>query len=237
MRPTHVPARSSRLAGVAGALLLQGGFLFLFLASMPALRPPPELGRELNLLLTPFRPPSSPPRQPQGAIGPVTVTPPLFVVPNMPSNALTRPFLPATPGITSFGQALNGCAPEKYASLPPDQQANCPRPGAGVAIQEFPNLMGSPSDVKDDAHWAAELARKKSPAWLPCTVAVGGGAGFNFLCLAAKIADGSITDPHTWPIYETEQLTPIELYKIEQAYDAWNKEHPASALQPAKPPK
>ena len=154
MRPTHAPARSSRLAGAAGALLLQGGFLLLFLASMPALRPPPEIGRELSLLLPRFRPAPSPPRQPQGTPGPVTVTRPLVLAPpNMPSNALTYPLQPALPGIGAFGQALNNCAPEKYSSLPPDQQARCPRPGAGVAIQELPNLMGTRPEAKDEAFW------------------------------------------------------------------------------------
>jgi hypothetical protein len=89
LRANQAPARSSRLAGAAGALALQGGFLLMFLASMPALRPPPEIGRELSLILPRFRPPLSPLPQPQGAPGPVTVTPPLFLAPpNMPSNAL-----------------------------------------------------------------------------------------------------------------------------------------------------
>ena len=230
MRPTHTPARSSRLAGAAGTLLLQAGFLLMFLASMPALRPPPELGRELNLILPRFRPPSSPPQQPQGMPRPVTVTPPLFLAPpDMPNNALTRPILPAAPGIGTFGQALNGCAPETYNNLTPDQRARCPRPGAGVAIREEPNLMGTPSPVKDEAHWAAELARKKSPPWLPCTMAIGNAVGFSLVCLASKIADGSVTDPRTWPIYETKQLAPEDFYKVQQAYDAWNGAHPAQA--------
>jgi hypothetical protein len=217
------------LAGAVGALLLQGGFLLMFLASMPALRPPPEIGRELSLLLPRFRPPlpQPAPRQPQDTPGPVTVTRPLFLAPpNTPSNAL--PLQPALPGIETFGQALNNCAPEKYSSLPPDQQARCPRPGAGVAIQEVPNLMGSPS-VKDEAYWQAEWAREKSPLLLPCTSSVGGGPGFSFVCLGMKLANGSLTNPRTWPIYETKQLAPNELYKIEEAYDAWHKEHPAAA--------
>ena len=228
MRPTRAPARSSRLAGAAGALLLQGGFLLMFLASMPVLRPPPQIGRELSVILPRFHPALPQPSRLEGLPGLVTVTPPLFLAPNMPSNALTRPVLPVAPGIATFGQALNNCAPEKYSSLPPDQQARCPRPGAGVAIQEFPNLMGSPS-VKDEAYWQAEWAREKSPPWLPCTTSVGGGPGFSFLCLGAKILDGSLTDPRTWPVYEIKHLAPNELYKIEEAYDAWHKEHPVAA--------
>jgi hypothetical protein len=231
LRPSHVPAHSSRLAGAAGALLLQGGFLLMFLSSMPAFRPPPVIGRELSLILPRFRPASPLVRRPQDTPSLVTVTPPLFLAPNMPSNALTRPVLPAAPGIATFGQALNNCAPEKYSSLPPDQQARCPHPGAGVAIQEFPNLMGTPSDVKDEARWQAEWARETSPLWLPCT----GTIGFiDFICLARTIANGSLTDPRSWPIYEIKQLPPDDFYKIEQAYDAWNKEHPDSAPENAR---
>ena len=54
---------------------------------------------------------------------------------------------------------------------------------------------------------------------------VGGALAFDLVCLASKFADGSLADPRTWPIYETKQLALIEFYKIDQAYDAWNKEH------------
>ena len=165
MRANQAPARSSRLAGAAGALLLQGGFLLMFLASMPVLRPPPEIGRELSLFLPRFRPLSSSMRPPQETPGPVTVTPPLFLAPpNTPSNALTQPLQPALPGIGTFGQALNNCAPEKYSSLPPDQQARCPRPGAGVAIQELPNPLGPPRTAKDEAKWQEQWDEKH---WMP----------------------------------------------------------------------
>lgn len=235
MRPTQTPARSSRLAGAAGALLLQGGFLLMFLASMPALRPPPELGHELNLILPRLRPPSSSPQRPQGVPGPVTVTPPLFLAPpNIPSNALTRPILPAAPGIATFGQALNGCAPEKYSSLPPDQQARCPRPGEGMAIQEAPNLMGSPSHVKDEAHWANTFAHERSPLLLP-------GASQNGFGISVGIdsdgkgtglaAQGAFNSPENFPLYDIKQYGRGDFYKIEQAYDAWNKEHPDKVVQ------
>ena len=135
----------------------------MFLASMPALRPPPEIGRELSLIL----PASGQPRRYRANRRICRAghgDPALFLAPpNTPSNALTRPILPTAPGIATFGQALNNCAPEKYSSLPPDQQARCPRPGAGVAIQEFPNLIGSPS-AKDEAYWQEQWDEAH---WMP----------------------------------------------------------------------
>jgi hypothetical protein len=120
------------------------------------------------------------------------------------------------------GRRLNNCAPENYANLPEDQRAKCQHPGAGVAIQQLPNLMGSPSHVKDEAHWQTELARKQSPTLLPC------GGFINVACLLGKIADGTWTDygdPRTWPNYAVKQLAPEDFYKIEKEYDDCHKDH------------
>ena len=48
MLTVRAPARFSQLTGAAGALLLQGGFVLLFLYSMPQISRPIETGRELN---------------------------------------------------------------------------------------------------------------------------------------------------------------------------------------------
>jgi hypothetical protein len=217
--------RSSRLAGAAGALLLQGGFVLLFLSSMPNVRPPRDLGRELTVILRPMPKPVPPSAAPTRA-GLKSATPLIQSIPQLVAPAARTAPPAAIPDIQNFGQALNGCALERYNSLTPDRRARCPRPGEGVAIQEEPNLMGAPSHVKDEAYWQAEWAREKSPIWLPCT-----GGFIDFICLAQKIANGSLADPRTWPIYETKQLAPGDFYKIEQAYDAWNKEHPVKAAQ------
>ena len=110
MRPAQTPAGSSRLAGAAGALLLQGGFLLLFLASMPALHPPVPLQRELSLILSRRFAPL--PSLLQTAPGPSRVAPPPNLSP--PSPLITAPLLPE-PGVPDFstrlqalGQALNG---------------------------------------------------------------------------------------------------------------------------------
>jgi hypothetical protein len=221
------------LAGAAGALLLQGGFLLLFLASMPQIAPPLAPGRELVFILphipTPLR--AAPPRaRTRGPSRPVAA--PAAPSLQIPSPAIVPPS--AIPGLRDFGQALNGCSPEQYRNLPPDQQAHCRRPGEGVTIAELPNLMGSPSHVKDEAHWEAELARKQSPIWLPCFGPINGVPSINFICIAGMAAKGQLTDPRSWPIYQTKQLAREDFYKIEQTYDAWNKEH-LGAPQTASP--
>jgi hypothetical protein len=97
--------------------------------------------------------------------------------------------------------------------------------------------MGSPSHVQDEAHWTAELARKQAPLWLPCTMVIRSAAGVDFLCIARKLADGTLTDPHTWPLYKTQTLPPNELYKIEERYAAWHKAHDDKQKpEPAPPP-
>jgi hypothetical protein len=140
-----------RLTGAAGALLLQGGFLFLFLYSMPRFSRPIEAGRELIFVL--HRPPPPAPSPLPGTppqVGPAPVRP----APSLPqAPALNIPSAPALPDISGFGQALNDCAPEKYSSLRPEQKARCPKPGAGVAIQELPKLLGPLPQAKDEALW------------------------------------------------------------------------------------
>jgi hypothetical protein len=149
---THslAPRRSSRLAGAAGALLLQGGFAFLFLYSMPRLKPPLELGRELTLALprlTQARPsPTAPSVRLRTGL-------PAPIIQNVPEVAAPAAPAPTISDLSNFGQALNGCALEKYNSLTPEQRARCPRPGAGVAIQEAPNLSGTRPEAKDEALW------------------------------------------------------------------------------------
>jgi hypothetical protein len=142
---------------------LQGGFLLLFLASTPIFRPPPQIGRELSLILPRLVLPRPSPKRPDGLPGPVTVTPAL----PLPPNAITRaPQAPnaALSGIQGFGQALNGCAPEKYASLPPDLKARCPKPGDGVAIQKEPGLGPVRPEAKDEALWQEQWDEKH---WMP----------------------------------------------------------------------
>ena len=212
---------SQRIASAAVALLLQAGFLLLLLQAVELSPVRKELSREVTLtflrLPTVRRPPTAP-----ALPGIPSLIRPQAVPPALPSP-LAIPLVP--PGaIRGFGQALNGCAPENYENLSPDQKAHCIRPGAGVAVQQAPNLMGSPSHVKDEARWREEWAREQSPALLPC------GGFVNVACLLGKIADGSLSDfgdPTLWPRYAVKQIPPEDFYKIEQTYKDWHAAHAA----------
>ncbi|HEX4106322.1 MAG TPA: hypothetical protein VHX92_08840 [Rhizomicrobium sp.] len=204
------------------ALALQISFLLLL--AQAVLKPSlvvRQLARELTLTLHPLPMPRLP--APTRAVAPqITVIRPDVTAPaQAPSSSSVIPIVPLG-ALQGFGQALNNCAPENYANLPEDKKALCSRPGAGVAVQQAPNLMGVPSHVKDEAHWQAELGHEQSATLLPC------GGFLNIACLLGKIADGTLSDygdPRTWPTYETKQLQPEDFYKIQQAYDDWHKAH------------
>lgn len=226
---------SERVAVTAAALLLQAGFLLLLLQALRVAPLRKEISREFTLILPRLRtPPPAPASGPRAPGIPSMVRPLLIPLSPIPPSAI--PLAPPS-SIQGFGQALNNCAPENYANLTEDQKALCRRPGEGVAVQEAPPLMGTPSQVKDPARWANALAHEQSPPWIPCSIAVqtpafdgggqqgGSGLGFNPLCLVQKFADGSLTDPMRWPTYQVKQLQPEDFYQIEQTYQQWHADH------------
>ena len=130
-------------------------------------------------------------------------------------------------GLAGFGQALFGCAPEHYADLTPDQRARCPKPGEGLANKEQPDLMSTPSHVKNNARWANAMAHKQTLPMLP------GGMLFPLVALGA-VLDGSISepnsafrDPEQWPSErDPGQFMPHNPRDQERELDAWHKDHP-----------
>lgn len=222
IRTPPIRQPGQRAVALSIALALQITFLLLLIQAIEKARPAlrSSFSRELTLILprpAPARPASRPRASGIPAIIRPNVTPPMIIAP-APQAA---PLIPPS-SLKGFGQALNDCAPQNYDNLPGEKKALCARPGEGVAVQQAQNLMGAPSAVKDEAHWQAELARKQSPALLPCN-------GFlNVACLLAKIADGSLTDygdPRTWPNYAIKQLQPEDFYTIEQSYNEWHAAH------------
>jgi hypothetical protein len=234
MLPDAFESRSARLSDRANsamlALAVQAGFLAVLLVSFEGTAPQQESVQETILLLhtTQRSAPATidarvPKRQPQRM--------PFTVVPQVARPTSSAPITTVPPSsLSGFGMSLFGCAPEHYADLPPDERAHCPKPGEGMGVNQPPDLMGHPSHVKDEARWEAELARNKSAAWLPCTVAIhtplGSAPGFNLACVDTMVGQGTLTNPHDWPIYETKKYPAETLYKVQQAYDAWNSDHP-----------
>lgn len=155
----------SRTGGAALALLVQVLFLWalLFTTMRHAER---TAGRETILILHP-----TPRAQPSTIDARGVATPRIApvrspLVPNLSSPA--PPVLAAPSGIAGFGRSLFGCAPERYADLPPDEKARCPKPGEGLAVNPPPDLLNPPkSHAKYESLWQEELAERQ---WLPmCT--------------------------------------------------------------------
>ncbi|HEU0096604.1 MAG TPA: hypothetical protein VFQ52_09120 [Rhizomicrobium sp.] len=229
---------SDRLIGSAAAIALQAGFLLLLLQSVHILTPPAKLAQEMTLFLPRPRPQPVQQAAPRAATPPIVQTIPDITLPPPPNGAV-----PSTADVQGLGRALFGCAPEAYANLPPEERAHCPKPGNSLALQRAPDIYGAPSHAKDEAHWAAELAREKSAPWLPCTEVIttitrGSLHAFDLKCLAPLFTSGAIADPHSWQVYDTGAMAPEDLYKLRQAYDAWHRKHDpgkASANSPPRP--
>jgi hypothetical protein len=160
------PPHFSRFAGASGALLLQGALLFLFLYSMPRIHRPVETVREMMLVFRhPALPPPPPVPEPERQAPLLTPAPlapaPLFV----PLPSASAPSVFAVPDLKSFGEALNGCAPEIYYRLTPEKQALCPHPGGSMAqgtqIDIAPRSHAGDAvtwqEDWDEQHWAAGL--------------------------------------------------------------------------------
>lgn len=211
-----------RAQGAVLALLVQASFLLMVLLSPSRLAPPHNPARETILLLHPL---PKIPSQTIDARGAALRRPAPMQIPILPNFA--PPVLAPPSGIIGFGRSLFGCPPERYADLPPDEKAHCPKPGEGLAVNQPPDLMGGPSHVKDNPRWANAMAHKQTLPMLP------GGMLFPLVALGA-VLDGSISepnsafrDPEQWPNErDPRQFMPHSLHEQERIYDAWRKDHP-----------
>ncbi len=220
--------RTGRLPAVLLTVLLHGVLLALLVYSFQRFVAPRGPARETLLRLPRLIEPK--PRTIDARGNPRSNTgPPLFVPPERPARAPPNAANP--PDVRALGRALFNCTPEAYANMAREQRVRCERPGEGMAMLEPPNLMGTRSHVKDEAHWQAEWAREQSPVVLPCL------GGLNVLCLLKVIATGDfseVTDPRKWPTYEVKQIPPEDFRKIEAAYDSWHRVHREANLAPAQ---
>jgi hypothetical protein len=229
LQPSSVRDRLKRdhLAGGVLALLVQAGFLLLVLLSPSHSTRPASPARETLLFFPPLAVPAPSTIDARGPrrkhIAPSNTLPVLTIA--SPTVAAS-PLAPSS-GLAGFGQALFGCAPEHYADLAPDQRAHCPKPGEGLANKEQPDLMGTPSHVKDNVRWANAMAHKQTLPMLP------GGMLFPLVALGA-VLDGSISEPNSsfrdleqWPDErDPRQFMPHSLDEQEHIYDVWRKDHP-----------
>ena len=160
-------AWQSRGTGAILALLVQA--LFLWALWFATIRHSERTaGRETILVLhpTPRVEPST--IDARGAVARRIAPMQTPILPNLAPPVPGPPALAPPSGIAGFGRSLFGCVPERYADLPPDEKAHCPKPGESMAVNQPPDLLNSPkSHSKDEALWQEELAERR---WMPmCT--------------------------------------------------------------------
>ena len=165
-RLNRARAPRDRTSGAALALLVQAGFVMMILLSPQRPVPPRSMAHETILLLRPLPTPQT--IDARGAAARRTAPAQIPILPNLAPPVLTPPVLAPPSGIAGFGRSLFGCAPERYADLPPDEKAHCPKPGEGLAVNQPPDLLNPPkSHAKDEALWLEEQAERR---WMPmCT--------------------------------------------------------------------
>jgi hypothetical protein len=151
-----------RLTSVTIAVLLQMGFVTIFIYSLPLLAPPKKPALEMTFYLPRLR------QAPKAGAAPRRVRPsPSLPIPNSQRPALPPIAMPPpTADVQAFGNALFGCAPENLGKLTPEQRTHCsgfaPAPHGSAAATEPPSL------VKDLPRREAELAARNTPARVPC---------------------------------------------------------------------
>jgi hypothetical protein len=108
-----------------------------------------------------------------------------------PSEPLTPTVPTPTPDIRGFGQALVGCAPEKFTNLDDAQQSRCRKFGAlpshDPSAMDYADHSG---EVRGAKRWEQELARKKAPLLLPCGNSKALDPIYTGACIIANIANG-----------------------------------------------
>jgi hypothetical protein len=173
--------RPSNRRRVAGALLVVLLHFLLLLAVLHAVirRPSLPLRGELVFVLPHLLQPARttraplPPRPPARMTLPLHALPP--VIPSLPAVAPSRLAAPqAQPDLRGLGQSLFGCAPENLATLTPQQQMRC---GSAFAPpDQTQELIHPHSNVSDPDLRAVEMAKKNTPAHVPCTSIASQGA-------------------------------------------------------------
>ena len=154
-KPARARLIRDRSGGIVLALLVQTGFVLIMLLSSqylaPLRRPAPE-----TILLLHSLPKVAPRTIDARGARPRALPMQTPILPNIAPSPLAPPS-----GIAGFGRSLFGCAPERYADLPPEERAHCPKPGEGMAINQPPDLLNPPkSRAKDEALWLEEQAEK-----------------------------------------------------------------------------
>jgi len=201
------PAWQTRAGGAVLALLVQAALIAVAILSLTR---PAFLSRVTHETILLLRPTTKPHVTSIDARGPPSAraAPSPKITPRENAPSENAPSLPA-PDLQGFGRSLFGCAPERYADLPPEERAHCPKPGEGMARE--PDLLNTPrSHARDEPYWQEQFRRARV-VYGVCS----GGAKPTALCLLDQA--------------RAEQ-------QREQEFDQQMVDRKAAALQESKPP-
>jgi len=155
-----VSVQRDRVVGLTIALLLQAGFVALLLQSLHV-NVAKRLGPQEWIMFLP-KLPAPPPEKtvPRIRARPLEVPLPTVNIPRL------EPAPPAA-ALKDLGRELFGCAPEKFSTLSPEDQAKCR--GFGILPSDGNTVAALRSHVRDPARRTAELAARRAPARVDCT--------------------------------------------------------------------
>jgi hypothetical protein len=164
-----------RLAGATIAVMLQLGFVTVFIYSLPLIVPVKRRAQEITFFLPHLRDAAKPVPGPARA-RPSRLPPPATPPSILPPLAVPPVAVPPESDLRAFGRQLFGCAPENRNTLTPDERARCS--GFARVPRDRDRVGEPPSLVKDPARRAAELAARNTPARVPCVTLTSRSLGF-----------------------------------------------------------
>jgi hypothetical protein len=153
-------ALTHRMTSLALVMLLHGLLLMLLLQTFTYKNARILPTRETILRLLPLLKPA--PQQEAAPRGNARPRPAPLVIPAAPETGAA----PDAPDLRALGEKLFGCAPEKLATMTPEERARC---STGLAAPDRNVVTFPKSRVRDPVRRAAEMAAKNKPLVGPCT--------------------------------------------------------------------
>ena len=158
--------QTHRLTSLALVLLLHGLLLMLLLQTFAYKNARILPTRETILRLLPLLKPA--PRQEAAPRSSATPRPAPLVIPAAPEIGAS-PQAPDLRALGALGKSLFGCAPERLATLTPEERARC---STGLVAPDRSVVTIPKSHVRDPQRRAAEMAARNKPLVVPCTYVI-----------------------------------------------------------------
>lgn len=156
-------ALTHRMTSLALVMLLHGLLLMLLLQTFAYKNARILPTRETILRLLPMLKPA--PEQEAAPRSSASPRPAPLVIPAAPETGAA----PQAPDMRALGERLFGCAPEKLATLTPEERARC---ATGLVAPDRNVVIFPQSRVRDPQRRAAEMAARNKPLVVPCTYVI-----------------------------------------------------------------